>query len=122
MSRWRWLILAVAATALGGCAQPGTQAPKPQAKLLNDAAASISFACGSAEELTAFGGSGAVGLAPLEQTATGGVHKLVTVWKQNRTWIYQGESINGVVADSFALLGSCGLRQAQHALGDAVHP
>ncbi len=34
----------------------------------------------------------------------------------NRSWLYQGETINGVVADSYSLLGQCGLRQAQLAL------
>jgi hypothetical protein len=45
------------------------------------------------------------------------------VWSHNRSWTYQGQTINQVVADSISLLGSCGLSNAQHLLQHAIeHP
>jgi hypothetical protein len=52
-----------------------------------------------------------------------GARLLLKVWSHSRTWIYQGETINGVVSDSISLLGTCGLTGAQHFLQHAIeHP
>ena len=110
------LAAAVVITGLGGCAQPGTQAPLPAAKKLDESTSAISSSCGYALQLTAFGGPHAEGLGTLEESAAAGVRKLLTVWHASRTWIYQGETINGIVADSISLLGNCGLRGAQREL------
>jgi|SRR5579884_632852 len=107
------LIGAALALAAGGCEQPGTQAPLPAAKKLDESTSAIASSCGYAMQLTAFGGPHAKGLGTLEKSADAGVRKLLTVWHHSRTWIYQGETINGIVADSISLLGNCGLGGAQ---------
>ncbi len=111
-------LLAAAVTA--GCAQPGTQAPKPQAARLFHASGDISLACGYAEELTAFGGPHPGGLGAQEAMAVSGARLLIDVWSRERTWVYQGETINGMVSDSISLLGDCGLPDAQRFLQRAI--
>lgn len=126
MSRRAGAALAVLAVvaALAGCAQPGTQASKAQAARIAVATSDISTACGYAEEVTAFAGPHAHGLSSVRAMAQKGAHKLAGVYAQNQTGIYQGESIGGVVNDSIALLGDCGLpgprRVLEHAL--TAHP
>ncbi len=105
--------LALCGLAAAGCTQPGSQAPKAQAAKLFHATGDISLACGYAEELTAFGGPHLSGLRTQESMALDGAHLLVSVWSRNRTWIYQGETIDGLVSDSISLLGNCGLSRAQ---------
>jgi hypothetical protein len=105
-----------AAVAAGGCAQPGSQAPKPEAARLFHATGDISLACGYAQELTAFGGHHPAGLKTQETMAVFGARLLVDVWSRNRTWTYQGETIDQVVSDSISLLGDCGLPDAQRFL------
>lgn len=116
----RAAILAGLLVAVAGCTQPGTQAPGPEAARLSHATGDISLACGYAEELTAFGGPHPAGLAAQETTALFGAQLLLKVWSRNPRWIYQGESIGGVVDDSISLLGTCGLAGAQRFLQRAV--
>ena len=115
--------LAACATAAAGCTQPGTQAPKPEAARLSHATGDISLACGYAEELTAFGGPHPSGLDTQETMGVFGARLLLKVWSHNRTWTYQGETIDQVVRDSISLLGHCGLNHAQQFLRHATeHP
>jgi hypothetical protein len=114
------LVAAAGALAVAGCAQPGAQAPKPQAARLSHATGDISLACGYAEELRAFGGAHPAGLGTQETMAVFGARLLLDVWSRSRTWIYQGETINGVVSDSISLLGNCGLPHAQAFLRSAI--
>ena len=115
--------LVALAAAAAGCAQPGTQAPRPEAAQLFHATGDISLACGYAEELTAFGGPHPAGLPSQDTMAVFGARLLLKVWSHSRTWIYQGESINGVVSDSISLLGECGLTKAEHFLQHGIeHP
>lgn len=100
---------AVLAAALGGCAQPGTQAPKPQAAKLAVGTGDISAACGYVEELTAAGGATRRSLDPIESMAQTGAHKLAGVYAKDQSDIYQGESIGAVLGDSISLLHDCGL-------------
>ncbi len=108
------------AGAAAGCAQPGTQAPKPEAARLSHATGDISLACGYAEELTAYGGAGRSGLGAEEATAATGAHLLAEVFSRGPSWVYQGESVAGVVSDSISLLGECGLRRARRTLQTAT--
>lgn len=102
------------------CTQPGVQAPKPEAARLSHATGDISLACGYAEELAAFGGPRPSGLGTQETMGVFGARLLLKVWSQNRSWTYQGETINQVVRDSISLLGNCGLTHAQHFLQRAI--
>jgi hypothetical protein len=113
-------LIALVSCAAAGCAQPGTQAPKPEAAKLSVATGDISLACGYAEELTAFAGPHAAGLRTQDSMAVVGARRLLDVWSRSRTWIYQGETINGVVTDSISLLGDCGLHEAQRFLQSAI--
>jgi hypothetical protein len=108
------------AIALGGCAQPGTQAPKPEAAKLAVGTSDIATACGYAQELTAFGGSHASGLGAEEAMARQGADKLAGVFAHSSTWIYQGESIGGLLNDTSSLLGECGLTGARQVLERAL--
>jgi hypothetical protein len=108
------------AIALAGCAQPGTQAPKPEAAKLAVGTSDISTACGYAQELTAFGGPHAAGLGAQEAMATEGANRLAGVFAHSSTWIYQGESIGGLLNDSSSLLGECGLTGARQVLERAL--
>ena len=102
----------VAAT---GCASPGTPAPSSQAAKLSVATSDIATACGYADELTAFGDHH-VSLSSEEAMAAQGASKLAGVYARSHAWIYQGESIGGVVNGSIALLGECGLPGARTTL------
>jgi hypothetical protein len=105
------------ALCLGGCAQPGTQAPLAQARLLDEATSTIADDCGYAQEITA---SGRTDVVRFDRDASGGARKLLSVWRRDRSWIYQGESVNGIVSDSISLLGDCGLPRAQRALRQGI--
>jgi hypothetical protein len=108
------------ATALAGCAQPGTQIPKAQAARLGVATGDISTACGYLEELTAFGGRRGKNLAPIESMAQTGARKLAAVYSHDQTDIYQGDSIGAVLGDGISLLHDCGLPGAVKTLERAL--
>jgi hypothetical protein len=123
LTRRRWcqavlgcaLILGVTA-----CGQPGTQAPLAQAKKLDEATSAISVSCGYADQIAAFGGPRASGLATLDASAAAGARKLVSVYVRDRGDVYQGETIKAIVSDSIALLGDCGLGRARGVLQRAT--
>ena len=106
--------------ALAGCAQPGTQAPKAQAAKLGVGTGDISAACGYLEELTAFGGRRGKNLAPIESMAATGARKLIAVYAEDQTDIYQGESVGAVLGDSISLLHDCRLTGAEKTLEQAL--
>ena len=110
------LILAL----LAGCAQPGTQAPKPQAARLAVGTSDISTACGYLEELTAFGGRRGRSLSSIESMAQTGAQKLARVYAVDHTDIYQGDSIGALLGDSISLLHDCGLRGPEATLQRAL--
>jgi hypothetical protein len=111
--------LAVAA-ALGGCAQPGTQAPKPEAAKLAVGTADISTACGYLEEATAFGRRKGESPGSIVAMAQTGASKLADVYARDQTDIYQGDSIGGVLGDSISLLRDCGLAGPEQTLERAL--
>jgi hypothetical protein len=115
------VILAALALCGVGCSEPGTQPPASAAAKLGVATSRISVACGYADELMAFGGKHAPGLGVIESIATSGAAKLAGVYRRNQTWIFQGESVAGIVHDSISLLGGCDLPGARQVLVDALH-
>lgn len=124
MPRHAALRLAAIATVLGAvlaaCAQPGTQAPRPEAAKLAVGTGDISTACGYLEERTAFGQAPAKTRAAIEAMAQQGARKLASVFARDQTGIYQGESIGAVLGDSISLLHDCGLHGAELTLQRAL--
>jgi hypothetical protein len=111
--RRRTLTVALVGLVAAACGATPPQAPLPYAKKLDSATSGISTACGEASQVTAFAGDHRADLITLEVTAGSSARKLASVYLKNRKWIYQGETVSEIVNDSFSLLGSCGLRQAQ---------
>ncbi len=109
-----------AAWMLAACGPTPPQAPLPYAKKLDSATSGISTACGLAEQVTAFGGQHQKDLITLGVTAGSSALKLASVYQRNPAWIYQGETVRQILADSESLLGSCGLRGAQTQLKQAT--
>jgi hypothetical protein len=108
----------LSAVLLGGCAQPGTQAPRSQAAKLAVGTSDISTACGYLEELTAFGGAHSrVALVSMAET---GAQKLAAVYAVDQTGIYQGDSIGALLGDSISLLHDCGLTGPERTLERAL--
>ncbi len=110
----------MALSALSGCAQPGTQAPKAQAAKLAVGTSDISTACGYLEELTAFDRSSPQTVAPIESMAQTGAGKLAAVYAEDQTGIYQGDSIGALLGDSISLLKDCGLIGPEKVLQQAL--
>lgn len=110
--------VAASLSLLAGCAQPGTQAPKPEAARLAVGTSDISTACGYLEELTAFGGHG--GRASIVAMAQTGANKLANVYAADQTGIYQGDSVGAVLGDSISLLHDCGLTGPEQTLQRAL--
>ncbi len=112
MSRGRLCsAFAVLALAVAGCGPTPPQAPLAQAKKLDEATGGISTTCGLTYQLTAFPGPRQPDLAVLEATAMTAANKLAAVYAQNPKWIYQGETVAAIVADSLTMLRQCGLSQ-----------
>ena len=110
----------VAAFVLAACGPTPPQAPLHEAKTLNDTTSNISTACGEAYQLRAFPPAPHHLMTTLEATASSAAEKLAGVYRRNPAWIYQGETIGQIVSDTDAMLGSCGLTGAQHALRRAT--
>lgn len=115
-----WPLAATISIVLAGCAQPGTQAPRPEAAKLAVGTGDISTACGYLEERTAFAKAPAKNRAAIEAMAQTGARKLATVYARDQTDIYQGDSIGAVLGDSISLLHDCGLRGAEQTLKQAL--
>ena len=103
---------ALAALAVSGCGALPPQAPLAYAKKLDSATSGISTACGEAYRVTAFPGNHARDLKQLESTAATDVRKLVKVFKRNREWVYQGNTVAEISSDAVSMLSSCGLHGA----------
>ena len=120
---WRAAVAGVAAglgAVLAGCGALPPQAPLAYAKKLDSATSGISTACGLAYQVTAFPGNHTHDLKTLEATAATDVRKLVTVFRRNRKWIYQGDTIAAISSDAVSMLSSCGLHRAANQLNRAT--
>jgi hypothetical protein len=122
MSRHAALAGSVLAAALGvaACAQPGTQASRPQAAKLAVGTSDISTACGYLEERGAFGDLRPKNRASLEALAQTGARKLAAVYAVDQTDIYQGDSIGALLGDTISLLHDCGLTKGEQTLRQAM--
>ncbi len=115
----RALAILLALVLLCACGPTPPQAPLPYAKRLDSATSGISTTCGEAYQMDAFQQPS---LATLEVTASSSVAKLVSVYQRNPNWIYQGETVRDIVADSYAMLSSCGLHDARDKLRRETAP
>lgn len=120
---WRRSALTAAAVlALTGCAQGGMpQVSSQEAAELGVGTGRITVACGTADELRAFGGSHPQGLAAQQSIALSGARKLSEVYRHDQSHIYQGESVGAVLHDTISLLGHCRLGRARSLLLRALH-
>jgi hypothetical protein len=108
----RTLALALVAFTAAACGPTPPQAPLPYAKKLDTSTSDISTACGEASQVMAFEGQNRAELAGIERAAQRSARKLASVYRRNRQWIYQGETVGEIVVDAKRMLGSCGLRPA----------
>jgi hypothetical protein len=113
-------VAALMLLAITGCGALPPQAPLQYAKKLDSATSGISTACGETYRLTAFPGNHTRDLKELEAAAASDVHKLVTVFKRNRNWVYQGFTVAEIASDGVSMLNSCGLKQAAQQLKQAT--
>jgi hypothetical protein len=118
--RFAALAPAVAALAIAGCGALPPQAPLADAQKLSVATSGISTACGFAIQYTAFRGNHARDLKLLEAQASTYVQKLVTVFRRNRAWVSQGDTVAEISSDAVSLLESCGLHRAAQQLKRAT--
>jgi hypothetical protein len=114
------MIALALATAIAGCAKPGTPVPSKQSDELDVATSRISVACGYEEELTATGAPNRAELAWIQSIAVSGAQKLAFVYARDQADIYQGESVGAIVGDSISLLAGCRLPAARHVLEHAL--
>jgi hypothetical protein len=110
----------LAALALAGCGALPPQAPLAYARKLDRATSGISTACGYAYWATAFPGNHDRVLKQLEDAALGSAHKLEGVFRHNRNWVYQGNTVAEIASDGVSMLDSCGLHAAAHQLKRAT--
>jgi hypothetical protein len=115
------LIALAVAVGVSGCMKPGTPVSSKHADELDVATSRISVACGYEEELTATGESHPKTLAWIGSIAVSGARKLASVYSQDQTHIYQGESVGAIVNDSISLLAGCRLPAARKVLEQALH-
>lgn len=109
------------AAAVAGCGQAGMpQVSSGEAARIGVATGRITVACGTAEELRAFGGPHQPGLAGQESIAVSGARKLAAVYRNDHSRIYQGETVGAMVHDSISLLGDCQLEKARGLLSRAL--
>jgi hypothetical protein len=112
----RVLLASMLAAALAGCGAQNPKPPPPDASRLDHATSGISTACGEAYRATAFPDHPRALLARLDRSATVYARTLARVYHRNAEWVFRGETVRQIVADSVSLLGSCGLRGAHDEL------
>lgn len=101
-------MLAGGATA---CGPPPPQVPASLANTVSTSVSDLSEACGQAYQAFAPGGA-AADLTPLEQQATTAGLDLARIEQRNPAWIYQGDTLQQVVALSVRRLLECRLNVA----------
>jgi hypothetical protein len=94
-----------------GCGPPPPQAPTAQADRVASAITGIAEACGESYQSRALPGAHPKD-APLEAEAASRALELARVYLQNPGWIYQGETLQQVVALSVHYLRACDLGRA----------
>jgi hypothetical protein len=94
-----------------GCGPPPPQAPTAQANRVASAITGIAEACGESYQSRALPDAHP-GDAALEAEAASRALELAGVYLQNPGWIYQGETLQQVVAQSVHYLRACDLGSA----------
>jgi len=120
MTLCRPLLVGIVAAIVAGCGPTPPQAPFRQAQKLDVSTGGISTACGESYQILQFTPGDRRDFGTLEATALDEARKLASVYALNPGWIYQGETVRQILADSESLLGSCGLRAAQAQLKQAT--
>jgi hypothetical protein len=116
----RGLIAAIAvAGSVAGCSATPPQAPGPIAHRLNTTLSTFSTACGHAAEVSAFAHSQRA-LGGLDRQAAGKVPVIAAIYRRNKTWIFQGKSVEQIVRMSVSFLTECGLHGAAARLSRAT--
>ncbi len=114
-------LLAAASVAAAGCGALPPEAPLAYAKKLDAATGGISTACGEAYRVQAFPNARtARDMRKLEAAVSSDVSKLVGVFRRNRKWIYQGDTIAEISSDAVSMLHECGLHIAAEQLRKAT--
>lgn len=114
------VVVAMLGAVVAGCGPLPPQAPLAYARKLSTATGGISTACGFAYQVTAFPGNHARELEKFEAQAIVDARKLVKVFKRNRQWVYQGDTVAEISSDAVSMLQSCGLHKAAHQLRSAT--
>ncbi len=83
----------------------------PEAMKLGVATSGISTVCGESYQVTAFPGSQRADMITLGVTASAAVRKLETVYRRDRNWIFQGETVSQIIIQSVTMLKVFGLDQ-----------
>jgi hypothetical protein len=119
MRRRAALATCLLTAALAGCGATPPQAPPRQAHTLGGTTGTISSACGVAYQIHAFGGGDRRSQAALEAAAEGAARRLLSVYRTNRGWIFQGETVAKIVSEGVSALRECGLPRAAQVLSAA---
>ena len=114
------VVVATLGAAVSGCGALPPEAPLAYAEKLDSATSGISTACGYAYRATAFPGDHTRDLNQLEASASMYVDKLVKVFRRNRKWVYQSDTVAEISSDAVSMLNSCGLHAAAHRLRRAT--
>jgi hypothetical protein len=101
---------------LCSCGATPPQAPPHAAHTLGGTTSTISSVCGVADQLHAFGGADRRSQLALEAAAETAARRLLTVYRANRNWIFQGEPVAKIVNESISALRECGLARAARPL------
>jgi hypothetical protein len=112
-------LIVVAALAAVGCGPTPPQAPGPEAHRLNESLSTFSTACGHAIEVQTFSRDTRA-LRALERQALAQVPTVVTIYKRNPQWIFQGKTVAELVRLSVSYLDECGLHRAASRLRAAT--
>jgi hypothetical protein len=103
-----------------GCGATPPQAPPREAHTLGGTTSTISSVCGVAYQIHAFGQHDRRSELALEAAAEKAAQRLLSVYKTNRDWIFQGETVSAIVNESISALRECSLPRAAHALSAAI--
>ncbi len=111
----------LAALLSAGCSEAGMPYVSLQeAAKIGVATTRITVACGTADELRAFGKAEPRHLSAEDSIAVSGARKLAAVYRRDQSHIYEGESVGGVVHDSISLLANCHMARARELLVEAL--
>jgi hypothetical protein len=104
-------LLAAGCAAAAGCGPQPPQAPVAQANRVASAITGIAAACGELRQQRAFAPT-ATPEPQIRFEAQLRVDELATVYRAGPQWVYNGETLQQIVALSVSYLRECGLHEA----------